>query len=388
MKQKRRIIILTLILVIAGMMGLTSCKQSEEKSNSVATADIIIYGGTSAAISAAVEAKRSGKSVIVVSPDIHLGGLSSGGLGYTDTGDKRVIGGLAREFYQRVWQHYNKEEAWIWQKKEEYGNKGQGTPAMDGENRTMWIFEPHVAEKVFEDLVKEEQIRVDRDEWLDRENGVEMKEGNIVSITTLSGKTYSGKMFLDATYEGDLMASAGVSFHVGREGKEVYGEEWNGVQTGILHHKHWFQSDISPYVVPGDPSSGLLPRVSGEDPGERHSGDNKIQAYCFRLCMSNYPENRIPFPKPEDYDPMNYELLARSLETGRKDWFEKFDAIPNHKTDTNNHGPLSSDNIGMNYDYPEATYERRKEIIKEHENYQKGLLWFVANDPRLSLIHI
>ena len=383
MKQKRKTIKLIFVLVIAGMMGLTGCKQAEEKSNSIATADIIIYGGTSAAISAAVEAKRSGKSVIVVSPDIHLGGLSSGGLGYTDTGDKRVIGGLAREFYHRVWQHYNTEEAWIWQKKEEYGNKGQGTPAMDGENRTMWIFEPHVAEKVFEDLIKEEQIRVDRDEWLDRENGVEMKDGNIVSITTLSGKTYSGKMFLDATYEGDLMASAGVSYHVGREGKEVYGEEWNGVQTGILHHKHWFQSDISPYVVPGDPSSGLLPRVSGEDPGERHSGDNKIQAYCFRLCMSNYPDNRIPFPKPEDYDPMNYELLARSLETGRKDWFEKFDAIPNHKTDTNNHGPLSSDNIGMNYDYPEATYERRKEIIKEHENYQKGLLWFVANDPRV-----
>ncbi|WP_205164594.1 MULTISPECIES: FAD-dependent oxidoreductase [Arenibacter] len=383
MKQKRKAIELTLILVIAGMMGLTGYKESKEKSNLAATADIIIYGGTSAAISAAVEAKRSGKSVIVVSPDIHLGGLSSGGLGFTDTGDKSVIGGLAREFYHRVWQHYNTEEAWIWQKKEEYGNKGQGTPAMDGENRTMWIFEPHVAEKVFEDLVKEEQIRVERDEWLDRENGVEMKDGKIVSITTLSGRTYSGKMFLDATYEGDLMASAGVRYHVGREGKEVYGEEWNGVQTGVLHHKHWFQSDISPYVVPGDASSGLLPKISEEDPGERHSGDDKIQAYCFRLCMSNFPENRIPFPKPEDYDPMNYELLARSLETGRKDWFEKFDPIPNHKTDTNNHGPLSSDNIGMNYDYPEATYDRRKEIIKEHENYQKGLLWFVANDPRV-----
>jgi hypothetical protein len=384
MKQKRKTINLALILlVLAGLMSLTGCKQSEERSNPVATADIIIYGGTSAAVSAAVEAKRSGKSVIVVSPDIHLGGLSSGGLGFTDTGDKSVIGGLAREFYHRVWQHYNTDEAWVWQKKEEYGNKGQGTPAMDGENRTMWIFEPHVAENVFEDFVREEQIRVDRDEWLDRENGVLMKDGNIVSITTLSGKTYSGKMFLDATYEGDLMASAGVSYHVGREGKEVYGEEWNGVQTGVLHHKHWFQSDISPYVVPGDPTSGLLPKISEEDPGERHSGDDKIQAYCFRMCMSNYPENRIPFPKPEDYDPMNYELLARSLETGRKDWFEKFDPIPNHKTDTNNHGPFSSDNIGMNYDYPEATYERRKEIIKEHENYQKGLLWFVANDPRV-----
>tara|TARA_R110002049_G_scaffold113712_2_gene264186 strand:+ start:4581 stop:6251 length:1671 start_codon:yes stop_codon:yes gene_type:complete len=383
MNHKIKTINLARILVLSGLMTLMGCKQSEENSSSVASADIIIYGGTSAAISAAVEAKRSGKSVIVVSPDIHLGGLSSGGLGFTDTGDKSVIGGLAREFYHRVWQHYNTEEAWIWQKKEEYGNKGQGTPAMDGENRTMWIFEPHVAEKIFEDLVKEEQISVDRDEWLDRENGVQMKDGKIVSLTTLSGKTYTGKMFLDATYEGDLMASAGVSYHVGREGKEVYGEEWNGVQTGVLHHKHWFQSDISPYVVPGDPSSGLLPKISGENPGERHSGDDKIQAYCFRMCMSNYEENRIPFPKPEDYDPMNYELLARSLETGRKDWFEKFDPIPNHKTDTNNHGPLSSDNIGMNYDYPEATYERRKEIIKEHENYQKGLLWFVANDPRI-----
>ena len=254
---------------------------------------------------------------------------------------------------------------------------------MDGENRTMWIFEPHVAEKVFEDMVAEEQIRVDRDEWLDREKGVELKDGNIVSITTLSGKTYTGKMFLDTTYEGDLMAAAGVSYHVGREGKEVYGEEWNGVQTGVLHHKHWFASDISPYVVPGDASSGLLPKVSAEHPGEKHSGDDKIQAYCFRMCMTNHPENRIPFPKPEGYDPLNYELLARVFETGRKDWFEKFDPIPNHKTDTNNHGPFSSDNIGMNYDYPEASYERRKEIIKEHENYQKGLLWFVANDPRV-----
>tara|TARA_R110000796_G_scaffold64456_1_gene149342 strand:+ start:248 stop:1909 length:1662 start_codon:yes stop_codon:yes gene_type:complete len=372
-----------LILLIAGLMGLTGCKESGEETKPIATADIIIYGGTSAAISAAVEAKRSGKSVIVVSPDIHLGGLSSGGLGYTDTGDKSVIGGLAREFYHRVWQHYNTTEAWNWQKKEEYGNKGQGTIAMDGENRTMWIFEPHVAEKVFEDLVAEEQIRVDHDEWLDRKNGVEMKDGNIVSITTLSGKKYSGKMFLDTTYEGDLMAAAGVSYHVGREGKEVYGEEWNGVQTGVLHHKHWFASDISPYVVPGDPNSGLLPRVSGEDPGEKYSGDDKIQAYCFRMCMTNHPENRIPFPKPDDYDPLNYELLARVFETGRKDWFEKFDAVPNHKTDTNNHGPLSSDNIGMNYDYPEGSYERRKEIIEEHVNYQKGLLWFVANDPRV-----
>lgn len=362
---------------------LYSCEEKSNKVKEIITADIIIYGGTSAAISAAVEAKRSRKSVIVVSPDKHLGGLSSGGLGWTDTGNKSVIGGLAREFYQRVYNHYNTDEAWKWQPKNEYGNTGQGTPAMDGENRTMWIFEPHVAENVFEDFVEEENIRVDRDEWLDREKGVVLENGIIKSFSTLSGKTYSAKVFLDATYEGDLMAASGVSYHVGREGQDVYGEEWNGVQTGVLHHKHWFESDISPYIIPGDSSSGLLPKISSEDPGEKHSGDNKIQAYCFRTCMTNHEANRVPFPKPEGYDPMQYELLARVFESGWDEWFGKFDAIPNHKTDTNNHGPFSSDNIGMNYDYPEASYERRKEIIKEHEQYQKGLLWFVANDPRV-----
>lgn len=370
------------VLVLSLLLALPNLLNSQDKS-AASSADIIIYGGTSAAIIAAVEAKQSGKSVIVVSPDIHLGGLTSGGLGWTDTGDKSVIGGLSREFYHRVFMHYDTEEAWKWQPKAAYGNKGQGTRAMDGESRTMWIFEPHVAEHIFEDFVKEYAIHVDRDEWLDRKKGVVTEDGKIISISTLSGKTYLGKMFLDATYEGDLMATAGISYHVGREASSVYDEEWNGVQTGVLHHKHWFLADISPYIIAGDPTSGVLPRVSVEPPGEKQHGDDKIQAYCFRTCMTNHEANRLSFPKPENYDPLQYELLVRSLATGRKDFFEKFDAIPNYKTDTNNHGPLSSDNIGMNYDYPEATYERRKEIIKEHENYQKGLYWFVANDPRI-----
>ena len=352
-------------------------------SKSVNEAEVVIYGGTSAAVIAAVEVAQSGKSVIMVSPDKHLGGLTSGGLGYTDTGNKAVIGGLSREFYHRVWLHYNDSSAWVWQKHSEYGNKGQGTVAMDGENRTMWIFEPHVAEKVFEDFIKENNISVYRDEWLDRENGVAKNDGKIVSFTTLSGKTFKGKMFIDATYEGDLMASAGVSYQVGRESRDTYGEQWNGVQTGVLHHKHWFDKKISPYKIPGDPSSGVLPRISTEYPGDYGAGDNKIQAYCFRMCMTNHPENRVPFPKPEKYDATQYELLVRVFDTGRKDWFEKFDDIPNKKTDTNNHGPFSSDNIGMNYDYPEGSYDRRREIIKEHQDYQMGLLWFVANDPRV-----
>ncbi|CCH52056.1 hypothetical protein BN8_01029 [Fibrisoma limi BUZ 3] len=347
-------------------------------------ADVIIYGGTSAAVMAAVQVKKMGKSVIVVSPEKHLGGLSSGGLGFTDTGNKEVIGGLSRQFYQRLYNHYQQSESWKWQKRDEYGNKGQGTPAIDGNARTMWIFEPHAAEKVFEDFVKENKITIYRDEWLDRSaKGISKKSGGIQSFRTLSGNVYEGKMFIDATYEGDLMAAAGVRYHVGREANSVYGEKWNGVQTGVFHHRHHFTANISPYKVANNPESGLLPEVSAEPPGEYGAGDNKIQAYCFRMCLSNHPDNRIPFPKPEGYDPARYELLGRVFDSGWRETFNKFDPIPNRKTDTNNHGPFSTDYIGKNYDYPEATYERRKQIIKEHELYQKGLMYFLQNDPRV-----
>ena len=237
-----RISSLSLLMAVSFLFFGCQTKQSNPNEYS---ADIIIYGGTSAAVTAAVEAVHSGKTVLVVSPDTHLGGLSSGGLGYTDTGNKAVIGGLSREFYHRVYNHYNDSAAWIWQKHSEYGNKGQGTVAMDGENRTMWIFEPHVAEKVFEDFVAENKITVLRDEWLDRTaGGVTKEDSKIISFKTLSGKVFFGKMFIDATYEGDLMALAGVSYHVGRESNAQYNEQWNGVQTGVLHHKHWFDKPI------------------------------------------------------------------------------------------------------------------------------------------------
>jgi hypothetical protein len=348
--------------------------------------DVVVYGGTSGGVVAAVQAKLMGKSVVLVGPDKHLGGLTSGGLGWTDTGNKAVIGGLSREFYHRIWKHYDDAGAWRWQKKDEYGNKGQGTPAIDGAQRTMWIFEPNVAEKVYDAWVKEHNIPVVRDEWLDRAKGVKKTGNRITSITMLSGKTYTGKMFIDATYEGDLLAAAGVDYHVGREANRVYGEEHNGVQTGVLHHRHHFgvlKEKISPYVVPGDPTSGVLPRISTAHPGVKGEGDNKVQAYCFRMCLTDHPENRIPFAKPEGYDPKQYELLTRIYAAGWTETFGKFDPIPNRKTDTNNHGPFSTDNIGMNYDYPEASYERRREIIKEHETYQKGWLYFITTDPRV-----
>jgi hypothetical protein len=350
------------------------------------TYDVVVYGGTSAGVIAAVQAKKMGKSVVIVGPDIHLGGLSSGGLGYTDTGNKAVIGGLARNFYHRVWVEYQKDSTWAWQRPEAFGNKGQGTVAMDKDERTMWIFEPSVAEKVFEDYVKEFGLTVLRDEWLDRAKGVRVVDGRIAEITMLSGKKFAGKMFIDATYEGDLLAAAGISYHVGREANSVYGEEWNGNQVGILHHGHHFgavKKPISAYKTPGDPSSGLLPRISAEPPGVRGEGDKRVQAYCYRWCATDHPENRIPFPKPANYDAAQYELVVRVLDAGWRQTFHKFDLLPNRKTDTNNHGPFSFDNIGMNYDYPEASYERRKEILAEHRTYQQGLLWFLANDPRV-----
>ncbi len=343
--------------------------------------DVVVYGGTSAAVTAAVQARIMGKSAVVVSPDLHLGGLSSGGLGWTDTGNKSVIGGLARHFYHRLWKYYDQETSWRWQPREDYGNRGQGTPAMDGEQRTMWVFEPHAAEQVFEDLVREYDLEVHRDEWLDREAGVK-KEGNrILSLTTLSGKVYRGRMFIDATYEGDLMAAAGVTYHVGRESNAAYGETINGVQKARAI-SHQFEHFVDPYVVPGDPNSGLLPRIHDGDPGEDGEGDHRVQAYNYRMCLTDLPENRIPFPKPENYDPQQYELLGRYIDAGYRGMVGKFDPIPNRKTDTNNHGAFSTDNIGMNYDYPEASYERRREILREHQEYQQGYFWFLANDPR------
>lgn len=365
----------------AGLALLAGCRLCAPK---VYEADVVVYGGTSAGVTAAVQAARMGKTVVLVGPDRHLGGLSAGGLGYTDAGNTKAVGGMAREFYERIYREYGAEEAWRWQKMSEFRNEGQGSRSRVDSEKAMWTFEPHVAERVFDAWVAEYNVPVYRDEWLNRETGVVTRDGRIVSITMLSGKTFKGKVFIDATYEGDLMASAGVSYHVGREANSVYGEQWNGIQLEAYnHHKHYFMTPISPYKIPGDSSSGVLPYVSTEPPGKTGEGDHRVQAYCFRTCLTRHAPNRVPFPKPAGYDAANYELLLRDLLTGRKDFFEKFDMIPNLKTDTNNHGAFSSDFIGMNYAYPEASYAERRAIIKAHEDYQKGYYYFVANDPRV-----
>ncbi len=373
----------TVVFGLAFCLSLFSVSRPVFADEGAADYDLVVYGGTSAAITAAVQAKKMGKSVIIVAPETHLGGLSSGGLGYTDSGNTKSVGGLSREFYHRIYLAYRNESAWKWQKESEYTNRGQGTRAMLHDEQTMWIFEPHVAEAVFEAWIKEAEVPVVRNAWLDREKGVKKDGTRIRLITMLDGKTYAGKMFIDATYEGDLLAAAGVDYHIGREANAQYGETWNGNQVETLPRGHLFKKPVDPYVVPGDPASGRLKYVDDSKPGVHGEAAHRVQAYCFRLCMTDNKANRVPFPKPEGYDSADYELLARVFDTGWREFFNKFDRIPNGKTDTNNHGAFSMDFIGMNYEYPEASYEKRREIIDAHKRYQQGLLYFVANEERV-----
>ena len=346
------------------------------------TWDLVVYGSSPAAVSAAVKAKAMGLKPIIVSPETHIGGLSVSGLGFTDSGNTSAIGGLARDFFRRIYRAYQKPEAWKWQQMSEFKADGQETKAIDHDEQEMWTFEPHIAEQVFDEWLKENDIVVRRGEYLDRERGVQKKEGRITAIRTLSGNSYEGRYFIDATYEGDLLAAAGVPYRVGREACSEYGETWNGNQVGVLHHRHHFRDwKVSPYRTPGDPSSGLCAEIDTSEPGVRGTGDRRVQAYCYRLCMTDDPRNRIPFSRPEGYDPARYELLRRVYELGYDETFWKFDRIANHKTDTNNHGPMNADWIGGSWEWPEATYVRREELAKAHRDYQMGLYYFLANDP-------
>ena len=360
--------------------------QKKEKYN------IVIYGGTSAGISAAIESSRSGKSVVLIEPTCRIGGLTTGGLGQTDIGKKEIVGGIAREFYENIRLYYDKPSNWKWEDSNEYRDGGQ-TRTIE-EEKSMWTFEPSVALKVFQEMVEKERIKIKYNQCLNRETGV-TKEGNkIISITMESGETYMGKMFIDATYEGDLMAACGVSYRIGREANSEYGETLNGIEwtthaktlKGIISRNavnHNFVDGVDPYVREGDPSSGLLPGITAGGHGEQGTADNNIQSYCYRMCLTNVPENRIPFFKPKGYDEINYELLLRNFENGEKEipWINS--SMPNRKTDTNNRDGFSTDYIGQNYAYPEASYSEREKIAEAHLKYQQGLMWTLSHNLRV-----
>lgn len=318
---------------------------------SFVSADLCVYGGVSGGVIAAIEGAARGLRVVLLEPSTHLGGMTAGGLGMTDVGNKHIIGGLSREFYRRVGSHYGVEEE--------------------------WRFEPHVAETIFENWLKEAGVQAFKGQFIE---AVTKEDNRLTGLRTLSGLEVRAAMFIDASYEGDLLALAGVSHMVGREGNSTYAETLNGAQ---IENGHQFENPVDPFVVPGVPASGLLPGIEADSAFEAGAGDRRIQTYNFRMCLTRRPDLRLPFPKPAQYDPRWYVLLKRHLRTGWNEAFQKFDEIRNGKTDTNNHGPISTDFIGQNHAWAGADYATRERIFQNHVTWQQGLMWCLANDPEI-----
>ena len=358
------------------------------KAAEVITADLCIYGGTASGVAAAVQAARMGKTAVIAEFGSHLGGLTSGGLGATDIGNKAAIGGIAREFYHRVALHYANSNAWRFEPCADYFASRGGRSAfseLSGPDSTMWTFEPHVAEDILFQMLNETKVAV---YFQQRLASVRKEGGRITEITMENGKVYRARMFIDATYEGDLMAQAKVSYTVGREGNSQYGETLNGVRAETPQHQ--FTVPVDPYRKPGDPGSGLLPFIQAGNGGTPGEGDACVQAYNFRLCYTQNPANRLPHRKPAKYDPAKYELLARYLEAlvaaGRTPQLKEFWNpiwMPNYKTDINNNGGFSTDFIGANYAYPDADYATRAQLWQAHEDYVRGFVYFLATSPRV-----
>lgn len=338
------------IILALGMISAMSCTKSNE---------VVIYGGSSACATAAWSAAQKGSKVTIICPDVTIGGMTTGGLGQTDIGNKQAVTGLSRQFYRRLGEYYGKFE--------------------------QWLFEPHVAENILLKYLDHPNITVMQGWYLD---SVEKEGTRIRSITctTEDGQsmTLAGDQFIDCTYEGDLMAKSGVSYVVGREGNEVYGETWDGWH---MLDKHQFPDGVDPYVIPGKPESGLLWGISELKPHETGSGDDYVQAYNYRICLTDDPDNLIPIERPENYDSTKYELLVRVFDAQKdmRDINQYFiwSKMPNHKTDINNRGAFSTDMIGMNHSYPEASWPERRKILKAHYDYTIGLLYFYATDPRV-----
>jgi len=354
----------------------------------VIEADLCIYGATAGGVAAALQATRMGKTAVIAEFGKHVGGVTTGGLGATDIGNKAAIGGLAREFYHRIAQHYANSNAWRFEQREEFFAQRGGRSTVSDLNSpdaTMWTFEPHVAEDIFFQMLNEARVAV---YFQQRLASVKQEGGRITEIAMENGKVYRARMFIDATYEGDLMAKAGVSYTVGREGNAKYNETLDGIRATTP--KHQFTVAVDPYQKAGDPGSGLLAFIQSGDGGTPGEGDARVQAYNFRLCYTQDPANRLPHRKPAKYDPAKYRLLARYLEAlvaaghtlQLKDFWNPI-GMPNHKTDINNNGGFSTDFIGANYAYPEADYVARAQIWQAHEDYIRGFVYFLATSPRV-----
>jgi len=357
------------------------------KAADVIEADVCIYGGTAGGVGAAVQAARMGKIVVIAEFGNHIGGMTSGGLGATDIGNKAAIGGIAREFYHRIAQHYARDDAWQFEKRENFlkAKSGRTPTDLNSPEATMWTFEPHVAEDILLQMLNEAKVPV----FFQQRLQVVKKDGaRITQIAMDNGKVFRAKMFIDASYEGDLMAKAGVRSKVGREANSDYGETLDGIRA--VTPKHQFALALDPYVKPGVPGTGLLPFIQSVEAGKAGAGEDAVQAYNYRLCYTRIPSNRLTHKKPAHYDPAKYELLARYLEAlvaaGRTPKLQEFwnpVALPNGKTDINNNGGFSTDFIGANYAYPDGSYTVREQIRQAHEDYTLGFIYFLATSPRV-----
>ncbi|MEL7119120.1 MAG: FAD-dependent oxidoreductase [Bacteroidota bacterium] len=360
--QLKKMTSISLLFALFSMVLFSSCQNNEATSNQY---DIIVYGGTSAGVMAAYTAKMKGKKVLLIEPGKHLGGLSSSGLGETDIGNKYTVSGLSRDFYRRLGKYYGEFEA--------------------------WRFEPKVAESIFNQYIQEAYVEVLYQHRIIslQKDGTEIKNLTVEHSEDQEAhpdKTFSAKVFIDASYEGDLLGRADVTYTIGREGNAMYNETLNGVQHAKSNQ---IPDSIDPYIIPGDSTSGLIWGINPEPVAEVGSGDKKVQAYNYRLCLTSDTTNRIPISKPESYDPTKYEILRRIIkQRDEAKWVQRIHQLylrvmpmPNQKTDINNKGGLSTDLIGASWEYPEATYKRRKEIEQMHREYTEGLLYFLAYDP-------
>lgn len=326
--------------------------------------DLVVYGGTAGGVATAVAGAREGLATVLLEPRDHVGGMVTGGLSWSDTGKEEVIGGIALEFAWRV------------------GNKYQ---ARYYRAHHVWAFEPKVAEEVLREMLADAGVEVLYRHRLREDNGVRKTGTRITSIITENGAEFEGKIFADCSYEGDLMAQAGVSYTWGREAMSKYGESLAGVRDRTPLHQ--FTVDVNPR----DNNGKLLPHVHDQPREKAGTADKKVQAYNFRMILSSEPSNQTPFPRPANYDPARYELLARLLAAEAKAWGRspvmnevvKVDRIPNAKADINNKGAFSTDHIGGSWEYPEASYQRKAEIWQDHAGYVMGLFYFLANDARV-----
>lgn len=345
------------------------------------TYDICVYGESASGVVAAIQSARMGKKTILLSKNNHVGGLVTAGLTATDMNRNDIIGGITREFYQKIYDYYLNPEVWKNQDRESFmiSTLRRTYKGKNDERKMQWVYESYVAENIMKEMLADAGVEVFYNHRLDLNQNVEKVGNKIKSIKLDNGKTIYSKVFIDASYEGDLMAKSGISYIVGREANRQYGETLNGIKINYNEGKDL--SMIDPYVKKGKPSSGLLPYISEKPWGEQGEADNRVQTYCYRITLTNDPNNRVEIKKPKNYNPLLHEIMARDLELAPDIKLQQLITLtpmPNKKTDTN-----FLNLFGASYNYAEANYHERKEIEQKHKDYALGTLWFLKNDSRV-----